>query len=404
VRKNGYFSHYNVFTAETMVTNLIRAQKRERDKKLAIKYIGRERIPAVRKYLDTPLIKVVTGPRRSGKSVFCLELLKNSNFAYLDFDEKELLKISEEKIISGLKAVYPQAKYYLFDEIQNYPDWELFVNKLQRRGYNLVLTGSNAKLLSGELATHLTGRYMDFTVLPFSFREYLLAKQGNIDDYLLTGGFPEIVTLNLNPAEYLQTLSRAILFTDVVKRHSLRFSGQVDELAKYLATNFSGEISFNKLQKALSFRSFHTVKNYVSYLEESFLFFVLNRFDYKFKEQLRAPRKIYLVDNGLVKALSFEFTENLGKLLENAVFLEFIRRGFIPNKTLFYYQTRTGREVDFILRRGYKVESLIQVCHDFSDEKTKVREKAALEQAGKELNCNNFQIITSRSSTDWFSQ
>ncbi len=203
-----------------------------------------------------------------------------------------------------------------------------------------------------------------------------------------------MVILGLEARSYLGTLAKATIFNDVVKRYSLRFSAQVYEMARYLATNFSSDVNFNKLKTSLNFRSYHTVQNYALYLEESFLFFLLNRFDYKFKQQIRTPKKSYLVDTGLVKALAFESSPNLGKLLENAVFIELVRRGYKPNLELFYYKTRNNKEVDFVLKKGLEVSQMIQVCADLTDDKTRQRENSALDEAGEELKCENKKIIT----------
>ncbi|MDO8514945.1 MAG: ATP-binding protein [bacterium] len=377
-----------------MLINTILRQKEEIGEKLNKEYVPRTGLDEAKKQLDTPLIKVVTGPRRSGKSIFCLEILKGHDFAYANFDDEKLTVASHDEIIGAIESIYPQAKYFLFDEIQNLPRWELFANTMQRRGHVLILTGSNSRLLSGNLATHLTGRFTEFTVLPFSYSEYKKAQNGSLFDYLQTGGFPEVVILGLEAKSYLGTLAKATIFNDVVRRYSLRFSAQVYEMARYLATNFSSDVNLNKLKTSLNFHSYHTVQNYALYLEESFLFFLLNRFDFKYKQQIRTAKKSYLVDTGLVKALAFESSPNLGKLLENVVFIELVRRGYKPNLELFYYKTRNNKEVDFVLKKGLEISQLIQVCADLTDDKTRQRENSALDEAGKELKCENKKIIT----------
>ena len=168
-----------------------------------------------------------------------------------------------------------------------------------------------------------------------------------------------------------------------------------------MGTNFASEISFNKLKNVAGFKSVHTVQNYLSYLEEAYLFIILNRFDFKFKEQIKAPKKVYLSDTGMTKTLTFSVSQNLGRLAENVVFLELIRRGFVPNKTLFSYKTKNNKEVDFICRRGFDNFELIQVCYDLSAEKTKEREISALDSAKKELNCKSSLIITGDNLEEW---
>lgn len=396
-----------------MIKDIILQHRAEKDKFLSKEYISREKLNFARKFLASDLIKVIIGPRRAGKSVFSFLLLKDKEFAYLNFDDENLLKIKDyDEIIKAIFAVYPKQEYILFDEIQNLPQWELFVNKLQRRGYNLILTGSNARLLSQELGTALTGRYIPIQIFPFSFREFLAAKKftlkeeslnipevkgrvlGLLDEYLKNGGFPEVVVKDLEAKTYLETLFDAILFKDVVKRYKVRFSQKISDLALYLASNFTSEFSFNKLKNVLDFRSIATLQNYLKYLEEAYLFFSLNRFSFKAKEQIKTQKKIYLVDNGFIAAKSFQFSPNLGKLMENLVFGEILRRGNEPNKDVFFYKTKNNKEIDFVLVKGIKVVQLIQVCYQTDQSEIRQRETKALIEAGKELNCHEFLIIT----------
>ncbi len=396
-----------------MIKNIILQHKAEKERFITGSYVPREQLPYALKFLKTSLIKVITGPRRAGKSVFCFLLLKDKNFAYVNFDDEELLKVKNyDEIIEALYEVYPNSEYILFDEIQNLENWELFVNKLQRRNHNLILTGSNAKLLEKELSTVLTGRYVSIEILPFSFREFLKAKNVVIDkenfvlpekkakilhylnEYLITGGFPEVVVKNLDPKIYLETLFDAILFKDVVKRYKVRFSQQISLLATYLISNFSSDFSYTKLRNILEFRSTNTIEKYIEFLEESYLLFTLNRFSYKVKEQIKAPKKIYVIDNGFITAKSFQLSKNTGRLMENLVFCELLRRGYKLNKEFFYYKTTNALEIDFILRKGLRVEKIIQVCYDVDNIKTKERELKAIVKASEELSCENLEIIT----------
>lgn len=396
-----------------MIENIVLQHKAEKEKLLSEKYIFREKLPSAQKFLDHNLIKVITGPRRAGKSVFSVLLLGNRDFAYLNFDDDNLLKINNtDEIIKGIFQVYPESKFILFDEIQNLEKWELFVNKLQRRGYNLIITGSNAKLLSRELATVLTGRYISIDIFPFSFKEFLEAKDYKIDkqyiklpqiqgeilknlhEHIKSGGFPEVVVKGIDSKPYLETLFDAILFKDVVKRYKVRFSQKLYDLALYLITNFCCEFSFTKIRNILGFRSTNTVQNYLKYLEEAYLFFPLSRFSLKLKEQLKAPKKIYLVDNGLIFAKSFQFSQNMGRLMENLVFIQLLRKGYKVNQNLFYYRTRNGREIDFLLKKGNKIHRLIQVCFDIEEPDVKKRELKAFAEANEELNCDDLWVIS----------
>lgn len=396
-----------------MIKETILQHKAERDRLLAKKYIERENKETALKFLSSGLVKVVMGPRRAGKSVFSLLLLKGREFAYVNFDDEQLLKIKDyDEILKGIFEVYKSPAFILFDEIQNLANWELFVNKLQRRGYNLVITGSNSKLLSSELGSVLTGRYMPIAVLPLSFRECLAAKQMSssneslalpeakgkllnaLAEYLATGGYPDIAANSLDAKPYLETLFDAVLFKDIVARHKVRFPTQLYNLALYLVSNFGLEFSFTGVRNSLGFRSTLTVQNYMSYLEESYIFFSLNRFDFKLKEQIRAPKKIFLVDNGFVTAKAFQLSSNTGRLMENAVFIELMRREYKPNEGLFYCKTKDKREVDFVLRKGIGIEALVQVCYDITNDKTKKREIDALISLSKEIKCDNLLVIT----------
>lgn len=396
-----------------MNENPIYQHKEERDNGLLKGYIERNGLKNAKKDLDSGLIKVITGPRRAGKSVFSFLLLKEKDFAYVNFDDENVLKIQDtDQLLNNIFAVYGDAKYILFDEVQNLPQWELFINKLHRREFNIVLTGSNAHLLSRELSTHLTGRYVPIEVLPFGFNEYLMAKGFEYNDsvpqlpekkglllnhlknYLTNGGYPEPAVKDLEVRPYLSTLFEAILFKDVIKRYKVKYAQDIYNLALFLISNFCSEYSATSLRRALNFRSTKTVQNYLSYLEKTYLFFSLNRFDFKMKEQIRAPRKIYLIDNGHVLANAFQLSTNTGKLVENLVFVTLVRAGFRPNLDLFYYKTRNKKEIDFILKKGVSINTLVQVCVDMSDEKTKTREIKALLEASEELKCNDLQVIT----------
>lgn len=395
-----------------MIKDIILQHKVEKEKLLSKSYIFREKLDFANSFIENDLIKVIIGPRRSGKSVFSFLLLRDKNFAYLNFDDENLLKITNyDSILKGIFEIYPESKFIFFDEIQNLPQWELFCNKLQRRGYNLILTGSNAKLLSQELSTVLTGRHISIELFPFNFKEFLKARKFQIpdsielpevkgkilnylDEYLKNGGFPEIAVNNLDTQVYLETLFDAVLFKDVVKRYKVKFSQKIYDLAIYLVGNFCSEFSFTKLRNNLEFRSTTTVQNYLKYLQESYLFFALNRFSFKMKEQLKAPKKIYLIDNGFIMAKAFQFSQNTGKLIENLVFIDILNRGYRLNDGVFYYKTRNDREIDFILRKNLKIEQLIQVCLDIKNTAIKTRELKALIEASNELKCDNLLMIT----------
>jgi predicted AAA+ superfamily ATPase len=390
-------------------------QKEDKERLLSRAYIERTKGKDVQKWLSSDLIKVILGPRRTGKSVFALMLLRGQDFAYFNFDDESLPgeeKIDLDELLSELKQVYGETKYILFDEIQNLPNWELFVNRLHRAGYNLVLTGSNASLLSKELATHLTGRHIPIEILPFDFKEILKAKQykvsadklllpeekaklqGYVTQYLINGGYPEVVTKDVDPRGYLDVLFDAVLFKDVIKRHKVRFSKQIDNLGSYLINNVSNQYTARKMANALAFKSDVTVAKYLSYLIEAYLIFSLDYHSTKTSLRVRLPKKTYVVDNGLVTAKAIQHSPNNGKLMENLVFMELVKRGNQPNRELFYYKTRNDREIDFVLKEGYRVTQLIQVTYDSTSPEVEEREVKALVEAGKELNVGKLLVIT----------
>ena len=381
---------------EASSLDTIKLQKQERDLILSRDYVPREGMKDALKILDSNLVKVIVGPRRAGKSIFGFLLLHNKNFAYLNFDDENLLKINDhDKLVSWLQIVYPNFEYIFFDEIQNLDGWELLVNKLQRRGFNLIITGSNSKLLSSELSSNLTGRFHQINIFPFSLKEIRSFKSDyQLSQYLISGGYPEVVINGLNPKSYLSTLFESILFKDVTKRYNLRHPQKIYDLALYLLTNFSSVYSYHKLKDAVGLSSVATVEKYVNLLEQTFLFFSLNRFDFKLKKQFGYSKKIYSVDSGLSASISFQNSENFGRLLENTVFVDFLRRGLIANKDIFYYKTKSGKEVDFVIKNGLKIEKLIQVALSLRDPKTRRREIDALIESSDELSCKNLEIVT----------
>lgn len=383
-------------------------QRAERDELLSHPYQQRHTKYDADELLQNPLIKLITGPRRVGKSVFALLMLQGKNFAYLNFDDNQLLeKWDEDLAMSALDYVYPDYDFMLLDEIQNLPDWNLWVSKLYRRGKNLIITGSNANMLSSEMATVLTGRYLQIEMLPFSLDETMRWKNISpdreeqaaqaivlADDYMRNGGYPETIPARSITKSYLSTLFDSILLKDVAQRHKVRNTSDLYNLATYLLSNFCNPISANELAGELGMSSVATTKKFCDYLNEPYLFFYLPRFNNKLKLMNKAPKKVYVVDNGFVQSTAFNLSENLGRLLENQVFVELLRRGYIPGQTLFYYRTRNDKEIDFVTRKGAKVEQLIQVCYDMTSEKTRKRELGALVEAAEELHCDNLLVIT----------
>lgn len=374
-------------------------QRKERDELLERHYLERKTKFNSDELLANNLIKLVSGPRRVGKSTYALLMLKGKNFAYLNFDDDQLLAMwEEETVMQMLDEVYPNYEYMLLDEVQNLNDWDLWISKLYRRGKNLIVTGSNAKMLSSEMATVLTGRYIQIDMMPFSMQEVAEWNNTDIrsiaDDYLHNGGYPETVQARSIVKNYLFTLFDNIVWKDVCKRHKVRNSTDLNTLAVYLLANFCNPVSANDLRTELGFSSVTTTKKFMDYLHEPFLFFFLMRYDNKMKIMKKAAQKIYVVDNGFVTSRAFSISENIGRLLENQVFTELLRRGYNTERTLFYYRSRNDKEIDFVIRDDFHIKQLIQVSYTLTNAKTEKREVDALVEAAGELHCSDLLIVT----------
>ena len=391
------------------MNTIIQNQRKERDELSGRPYLMRKSNTDTSLLLANPMIKLITGPRRVGKSTYALLMLQGKNFAYLNFDDNLLLSSwDEELVMRTLDEVYPDYEYLLLDEVQNLKDWDVWVSKLYRRGKNLIITGSNAKMLSSEMATVLTGRYLQVEMLPFSLAETMewkgIGNNGNdtqhaeatviADDYLRNGGYPETIDMRSITRSYLSTLFDSIIWKDVAKRHNIRNITDLNNLALYLLSNFCNPLSANDIAQELTMSSVTTTRKFMDYLHEPYLFYYLPRFNNKLKLMKKAAIKVYVIDNGFVTSKAFNISENLGRLLENEVFVELLRQGFQTESSLFYYRSRNDREVDFVTRHGAHIHQLIQVCYDMSSPKTEKREVTSLIECGEELKCDNLIIVT----------
>ncbi len=399
-----------------MLRDVVLTQKAELERALSEVYVERDIEPFS---LEHNLIKVVMGPRRAGKSFFVVNTLKHSeNFGYANFDNEDLVKLENyDDLISEVAQVFGSPKILFFDEIQNLPRWELFVNRLQREGYNIVVTGSNSRLLSKELSTHLTGRHIPTTVLTFSFKEYLKAKNAELDklttqekealllNYMQYGGYPETVMKKLDASQYLAILFDSIIYKDIIKRHNLRKGPDIERLAIFLLSNLASEFSYLSLANAVGIKSSITAQKYCGFLEEAYLMFTLSRFSYKTK-QIGQNRKMYCYDNGMIAAKAFQASPNYGRLFENCVAVHLKRKEIEKKLELYYWRNQQGEEVDFMVRRGTEVMELIQACYSLENEKTREREVRALLKAGKELKCSKLTVLTLREDKEemheWF--
>ncbi len=372
--------------------------------------ILRDGLQEAESYLTHPNILVITGIRRCGKSIFSYLIEKTHKFGYINFDDERLFGIGSDDLDSILQAfyeLYGALDYLVLDEIQNVSNWELFVNRL-RRTKRVILTGSNSNLLSNELATHITGRYIEKRLFPFSFKEYLIFNKFSIsnayttmekaliakmlDDYLVNGGMPE--TYKFGKQILLRTYDD-IITKDVVVRRKVKKSNELKKLAKYLITNVAEEFSYRALGNATEIKNVSTVTKWVSYLEECFLIFKLERFDFKLKQQFIAPKKVYCVDPGLVELIGFKFSENRGRAIENVVAIHLQRkREEKIDLDIYYWKDHSQKEVDFVLKSKNVITELIQVSAISRIDELKEREINALLAASTKLKCNNLTIVT----------
>ncbi len=372
--------------------------------------IAREIASKSRSWVESDLIKVIMGVRRSGKSTLAHQLLAGKKYGYINFDDERFINVTSGDLNDFLqvtKELEPDCNLLLLDEIQNVEGWELFANRIKREGYNVIITGSNAKLLSSELATHLTGRHIPIELFPFSFKEYLVYEKCSIEKeldlystndraqitnalekYVKAGGFPESYKFEAK-GEYLRNLFDKIITRDIVQRYNIKYVKALKEIALYCISNFSSRMTYHKVRNMFDIKSVHTVKNYLNYLEECYLILTLPPFSYKMKEQIRLARKLYCIDTGIIDAIVPKTAIDQGRLIENLVFLELKRR----NEDIYFYY-EPNFEIDFLIKRGMEIEQLIQVCFSLSGPDTKKREMNALSKASEKLKCKNATILT----------
>jgi predicted AAA+ superfamily ATPase len=400
---------------KSYLKNVIVDQREEITTKLKKeKIISRDGIDKCRRYIAHPNILLISGMRRSGKSFFSHLLADNNRYAFLNFDDERLIELRTKDFNSVMECfceLYDNFEYILFDEIQNIKGWELFVSRLRNK-HKVIISGSNANLLSKELATHLTGRYIDFVLFPLSFKEFLRFNglevsqslifstqwrskiSGLFDRYLKTGGIFEYYKFG---KEFLRNLWLSIITKDICLRYKIKYPLIMEELSLVLLTYFGSKVSVRNLTKHFNIKSPHTISQYIRYLENSFLFFTINKFSYKIKEQLAAFKKIYVVDNGFINALSFQFSENIGRALENLVAVELKRKSFREGTDIFYWDNY-HTECDFIVKKGSKIINAYQVCREVSVDNEK-REVGGLVRALEEFGMKSGIILTESSES-----
>lgn len=363
--------------------------------------------------LDSHLAQVVIGVRRSGKSTLCYNALKskNVNFAYVNFDDErfEDMQTSDlNTVLEVLYKIYGDFKYLFFDEIQNIEGWHLFVNRLLRQRMHIIVTGSNAKLLSGELATHLTGRNNQIELFPFSFADWCYCKGVDVkslttraeaerraafDEYLRQGGFPELLW-EKHSNRYVGKLVNAILKRDIEQRHKIKYTEAFERLTNHLMNVAPVTVVASSLARIVDLKSNHTVDNYVGFLKEAYLMLGLKKFSVKSSQRVRAE-KVYPIDVALMDGRQDAFAaENLGWRLETIVYVELLRRNRPIDRDIYYFANASGYEADFVVCRGNRVEEIYQVSYDISNVKTRQRELRGLLAASAETHCDNLYLIT----------
>lgn len=393
---------------ENIRTLLIEQQKEFLQKDLGTK---RQKLTEVSAYKTSPFPIIISGLRRAGKSTFLAQLAHafypKGEYYYVNFEDERFLSFTVSdftKLHELLVELFGNQKIFLLDEIQNIEGWERFVSRMITGGYKFYITGSNASLLSKELGTKLTGRYLPIELFPFSFEEYIQFKNIPIPDiaraattergilknafsgYLKKGGIPQALQYPKLPIH--KTMYDDILSRDVAERYNITDTKPLRELAFYLLSNIASLISYNKLKELLQLGSVNTVSGYIENLETSWLLFAINRYAYSIKQQQIANKKIYCIDTGLTKSVAFSFSEDKGKFLENTVFLQ-LRR--IHNEDIYYYKTKKDKEVDFYLP---KRKMFIQVSQSITTQHARQREIQALQEAMKEVGRSTAQIIT----------
>jgi predicted AAA+ superfamily ATPase len=375
--------------------------------------IERERLGEIERAIPLPHAVVISGLRRVGKSTLLAQFahrLGEEYFYYVNFEDDRFLGFQAEDandLYQALVELFGERLVFIIDEVQNVTGWEHFVRRFMDQGIKFFITGSNASLLSRELGTRLTGRYVPVELFPFSFVEFLHFKgytipnltrlttiekaslQQTLDEYLRLGGIPD--PLKYPELPLLRSLYDDILYRDIATRYRIEEVRALKELAFYLMSNPTSQISFNKLKEQFRLGSVNTIKNYIEYMENSWLIFTMNVFAYSVKRQQIAAKKIYSIDTGLVNAIGFSFSPNTGKLMENTAFLELRRK----THEIYYYTTPAGYEVDFYLPESGQ---LVQVAQSMDNPMTREREIRALADAMGALGLSSGLILTDSNS------
>lgn len=397
--------------SEKIILQVIAEQKEEIKNYQTQKWVTRKEENLFE--FESSLAQVVIGVRRSGKSTICHKVLQENgvNYAYANFDDDRLADLQTEDLNSVLSCIYQiygsDVPYLFLDEVQDVDGWYLFVNRLLRTNLHIFITGSNAKLLSGELATHLTGRYNEIRLFPFSFAEYctfhqidtvsittkaVAERKSAFMNYINNGGFPEMQNMR-NKKGYIESLIEAILQKDIKKRYNIRNAESLRKIAHHLINNSCQEINYDELSKVFEM-SDKTVQKYISYLQQAFLIQMLTKHSFKSIERIRCS-KAYIVDPGLQNNRGNAMAaENIGWRLENVVYIELLRRCTKDFLDVYFYKPGPkDKEIDFIVCDKNIAMELIQVAYDIDSPKAFKRETSALVSASASLRCDNLTLV-----------
>jgi len=354
-------------------------------------------------------ITILSGIRRSGKSSL-LNIVRNQNKEkdyFINFDDERLASFTVndfQNLYEVFIEIFGEQKTFYFDEIQNVEGWERFVRRLHDNGNKIYITGSNATMLSKELGTRLTGRYIKYELYPFSFQEFLKFKQVNytekdifttfgraklkskFNEYFKKGGFPGF--LENENVQYLKSLYESILYRDVMVRNKITNEKEILELSLFLASNTAKLITYNSLKKVIGVQNATTVKNYMKIIQDTYLISLVNKYDTSLKKQVQNPKKVYFVDVGLVRIVGFHNSDNDGRLLENLVFVELKRRA----KDVYYHKNKY--ECDFVIKQKNKITEAIQVSWSLHNDETRKREINGLLDAMNTYSLKQGLILT----------
>ena len=403
---------------EKVILQVLAEQKEEIESYKTQKWVARKEESLFE--FNTTMAQVVIGVRRSGKSTICHKVLleRGIRYGYVNLDDDRLADMQVKDLNTVLSCVYQlygtDISYLVLDELQDVDGWYLFVNRLMRTSLHIFITGSNAKLLSGELASHLTGRYNEIHLYPFSFSEYCRYHQIDMQsittkadadrkrafmDYIQDGGFPEMQGLR-NKRAYVQSLIEAILRKDIQKRFKIRNIEALRKLAHHLINNACQEVNYDDLSDMLGIAD-KTAKKYVDYLSQAFLIQLLTRHSFKSKERIR-NQKAYIVDTGMQSNRDNALApENLGWRLENVAYIELLRRCAHDFLDVYYYKpTARAKEIDFVVCDKGKAVELIQVAYEIDSQRAYDRETSSLVKASNALSCNRLTLVAFSSTRD----